>query len=289
MVSCNTVPTVQILSTTDDAIGRHEYDADIYSEENDGDSKHLTVEKHKPPEIDKLSTEDITHYIDTITAHSDKTIKQFTTKDLQSYIKNHSRLKIKVQMDSGASDCITADKTILKHFRNVKARKINTADINSQDCKIEGEGYMDLKTSNGEWLTIKTLYVPNASGTIISPTFIARDNPNFTSWHQMSHTDTGNAKIIFFHRQEYRPEVSLHMYLDNNCWYLDQSYLDTVRRAKGFNKVPLDIIHHRETFINSLNKAAEYELWHQRLLHPGQSCLNTIHNCVDGIPKLKRH
>ena len=52
------VPTVQILSTTDDAIGRHVYDADIYCEENDGGSDHLTVEKHIPPEIDKLSTED---------------------------------------------------------------------------------------------------------------------------------------------------------------------------------------------------------------------------------------
>ena len=56
---------------------------------------------------------------------------------------------------------------------------------------------MDIKTANGEWLTVKTLYVPNASGTIILPTFIAMDNCNFTSWHQMSHTDTGTAKIIF--------------------------------------------------------------------------------------------
>ena len=100
-------------------------------------------------------------------------------------------------MNSGASDCITADKTLLKHYKNVKSRRINTADINSKDFIIEGEGYMDIKTANGEWLTVKTLYVPNASGTIISPTFIAMDNCNFTSWHQMSHTDTGTAKIIF--------------------------------------------------------------------------------------------
>ena len=79
------------------------------------------------------------------------------------------------------------------------------------------------------------------------------------------------------------------MYLDNNYWYVDQSYLDTFHRAKGYNNIPMDIIFQRETLINSLNKAAEYELWHQRLLLPGKSCMDAIHNCVDGIPKLKRH
>ena len=280
---------VQILTNIDDDIGRRTYDADVYDEDNDGVLTHLKDEQNQPQELNNISLQDITSFIDTITEKSESTVKQFTTKDLQRHINNHWRLKIKVQMDSGASDCITADKTLLKQYRNVKSRKINTADINSQDCKIEGEGYMDIRTSSGEWLTIKTLYVPNASGTIISPTFIALDNPNFTSWYQMNHTDTGQAKIIFFHRQEYRPEVSIHMYLDNNCWYLDQSYLDTIRRAKGNTNIPISNIQTRDTLINSMNKAAEYEIWHQRLIHPGQKCMDTIHHCVDGIPKLKRH
>ena len=164
LVSCANIPAVQILSSTDEDIGRHEYKGDIYSEENDGIATHLTIEPHQPESINKLSTEDLTYYIDT--------------------------------------NCITANKTILKHFRNAKSRKINTVDVTLQECRIEGEGYMDLKTVNGEWLTTKMLYVPNATGTIISPTFIAMENSNFTSWHQMSHTDTGHAKIMFFHRQE---------------------------------------------------------------------------------------
>ena len=104
----------------------------------------------------------------------------------------------------------------------------------------------------------------------------------------MSHTDTGTAQIIFFNKNEYRPQVSLHMYEINNCWYLDQSYLATVDRAKGRRKhfIPTN---NYEPVVNSISKQAEYELWHQRLIHPGKTCMDAIHNCVDGIPSLKRH
>ena len=101
-------------------------------------------------------------------------------------------------MDSGASDCITLDKHLLKQFRHVKPRSLNTADVTSTEWRIEGEGLMDIQTATGDWLTIKTLYFPNASGTIISPTFIAANDPHFTSWNQLSHTDPGTAQIIFF-------------------------------------------------------------------------------------------
>ena len=226
--------------------------------------------------------------MDKISSHQ-PSIKQFTTADLRKHINDHWRLQIRVQMDSGASDCITNDKNLLKHYRNVKSRQVDTADATSTGCKIEGEGFMDIMTSNGEWLTIKTLYVPNASGTIVSPTYIAKESDHFTSWNQLSHTDTGTAQIVFFHRHEYRPKVTIDMYQRNNCWYIDQSYLATVRRVKGHNFIQPPEYHTDNTLINSLNKAAEYEVWHQRLLHPGHSCMDSIHHCVDGIPKLKRH
>ena len=104
----------------------------------------------------------------------------------------------------------------------------------------------------------------------------------------MSHTDTGTAQIIFFNKHEYRPQVSLHMYEVNNCWYLDQSYLETVRRAKGRLKTLIPT-NNFEPVVNSLSKQAEYELWHQRLIYPGKTCMDAMHHCVDGIPNLKRH
>ena len=230
MSSLNTSP-VQIQTITDDEINRLAYDADMYDGAEDTTlMADAIIENNNIDEahqISNLHLEDINCFIDTL-LQKDCTVKQFTNADLKTHVQQHWRLKIRVQMDSGASDCITPDKHLLKHFRHVKPREINTADVTSTGCRIEGEGLMDIQTSNGEWLTIKALYVPNASGTIISPTFIAKNDPHFTSWNQMSHTDSGQAKIVFFHRHEYRPHVTINMYQMNNCWYLDQSYLDTI-------------------------------------------------------------
>ena len=41
--------------------------------------------------------------------------------------------------------------------------------------------------------------------------------------------------------------------------------------------------------IHKLNKMTEYELWHQRLMHPGQTCMSNVDKCVTGIPTLTRH
>ena len=243
---------------------------------------------HTVPDLQVLSLQDINYFIDNLTQKGKPTLQQFTTADLKEHINGHWHLKICLQMDSGASDCITPDKSLLKHFKYVKSRSINTTDITSAGCQIEGEGYMDSHTASGDWLTVKVLYVPNASGIIISPTFIAKNDPHFTSWNQMSHTDTGTAQIIFFNKHEYRPKVSPHMYEFNNCWYLDQSYLETVHRAKGRSR-HLNSIDNKEHIVNSLSRPAEYELWHQRLIHPGKTCMDALHHCVDGIPSLKRH
>ena len=289
--STSDISPIHIENMVDAEINRLSYDADVY----DGTIHTPMMEDartgdylDKVQDIKKLRLDDINCFIDTLLRTRDAPMKQFTRHDLKNHVHQHWRLKIKVQMDSGASDCITHDKNLIKHFKHVKPRNINTADATSTNCRIEGEGFMDIQTASGDWLTVKVLYVPNASGTIISPTFIAANDPHFTSWNQMSHTDTGQAQIIFFHRYEYRPHITMNMYQMNNCWYLDQSYLNTVHRVRGYsNNYHFD--YDSDTTANSLTRAAEYELWHQRLLHPGQTCMDNLHHCVDGIPNLKRH
>ena len=281
---------INIHTIEDDNVNRLAYDADLYEGIHDAvmmqqQTHHTTI--NTANDLSHLPLDDINCFIDTLVQKKNNPMKQFTNNDLKQHIHQHWRLKIKIQMDSGASDCITPDKNLLKHFRHVKPRNINTADATSTGCRIEGEGLMDIQTATGDWLSVKTLYVPNASGTIISPTFIAANDSHFTSWNQMSHTDTGQAQIIFFHRHEYRPHVSFNMYQLHNCWYLDQGYLDTVHRVKG--RVNVMSITDSFPTVNSLSKQAEFELWHQRLLHPGQTCMDHIHQCVDGVPTLKRH
>lgn len=282
---------VTIQTIHDDDLNRRAYDADMY----DGavDTTDISTISPYPTtavdhELGNLHLDDINCFIDTLLQKQTQTVKHFTTADLKAHVNQHWRLKIQVQMDSGASDCITPDKNLLKQFRHVKPRAIDTADATSTGCRIEGEGFLDLQTSTGDWLTVKALYVPNASGTIISPTFIALNAPHFTSWQQMSHTDTGQAQIIFFHRHEYRPHVKFNMYQLNNCWYLDQSYVDTIHRVKGRNNIVWASQEPNPT-IHSVSKRAEYELWHQRLLHPGKTCMAHLNQCVEGLPPLKRH
>ena len=38
--------------------------------------------------------------------------------------------------------------------------------------------------------------------------------------------------------------------------------------------------------MNKLGNAARYELWHQRTAHAGQSVMESLHQHVDGVPKL---
>ncbi len=97
----------------------------------------------------------------------------------------------------------------------------------------------------------------------------------------MSHTDTRQAQIIFFHRHEHCPNITMNMYQMNNCWYLEQSYLDTIHRVEGCNNMILCSSNPDPTF-NSITKQAEYESWHQYLLHPGKSCMAHVNQCVDG-------
>ena len=288
--STSDISQINIESTHDAALNRLGYDADVYNgygNELDTPTIPTINSCDIVRDFNTLHLEDLNCFIDTLINKSTTPMKQFTNTDLKQHINQHWRLKIKIQMDSGASDCITPDKNLINQFRYVKPRGINTADATSTGCRIEGEGLMDIQTAAGDWLTVKMLYVPNASGTIISPTFIAANDPHFTSWTQISHTDTGQSQIMFFNRHEYCPHVIMNNQM-NNCWYLNQSYLDTIYRVRGRSNKVMDS-HLHTTTINNLTKPAEYELWHQRLLHPGNTCMDHIHKCVDGIRQLKRH
>ena len=41
--------------------------------------------------------------------------------------------------------------------------------------------------------------------------------------------------------------------------------------------------------IHKLNQSTEYELWHQRLMHPGETCMSHMDKCTAGVPHLSRH
>jgi len=147
------VSPIHIHTIEDVNLDRASYDADFFNGDMDADivAQAMTVQDvHTVPSLNSLSLEDMNCFIDTLTQKTTPTLKQFTTADLKQHINNYWRLKIRIQMDSGASDCITPDRNLLKHFTYVKLQDINTADVTSDGCRIEGEGYMDIQTSTGD-------------------------------------------------------------------------------------------------------------------------------------------
>ena len=59
--------------------------------------------------------------------------------------------------------------------------------------------------------------------------------------------------------------------MSNDLWYHDK----------------LSLQQHQPTNNRMLNNSANYELWHQRLIHPGMNTMDNMHKHALGIPKLK--
>ena len=127
---------MKIQPDIDNLIDRPSYDAHFYEGNNDGDSLHLTPTDSFENSLDNLSVTDIHTFMDKI-SNQQHTIKQFTTADLQKHINDHWRLPKRVQVDSGALDCITNDKNLLKQYRNVKSRQVALLMLLPLDAKLK--------------------------------------------------------------------------------------------------------------------------------------------------------
>ena len=68
--------------------------------------------------------------------------------------------------------------------------------------------------------------------------------------------------------------------MHNGLWYFIDEGL-TNKEIGSINKQSIAAI------INKLSTSATYELWHQRLVHPGQTTMQEIHQYVKGVPQLK--
>ena len=107
---------------------------------------------------------------------------------------------------------------------------------------------------------------------------------------QMTGLDTGNASITLFHRHDAKQNKCIDMKLVNNLWYIHQHYASLVTAA---NLTQVCLLHEytepEYIQVKRLTRTTEYELWHQRLMHSGHNCLDSIHLCTKGTPKLTRH
>ena len=282
---------VKILDADDHVKNLTAYDAELYTGTNDGDQHHLTNITVNDPE--DISTTDLYTTIN-LAQLSDKTKQTFNMDDIDQNTSITKILSIKMdlqqQMDSGANKNVTNDRRIIRNCSKITPIPIFGIGTDDAACHITEKGVTTLETTDGTDIDIIMYFSRNCSGTIISPNAIVRDNQTFTSWTQTSHLDTGSATICFYHRTDFTKNKTLLMHMRNDLWYLNQSYKNMIHAA---NKLQMCILQDDTAIspflIHKLDKSTEYELWHQRLLHPGHTAMDQIDKCTTGIPHLHRH
>ena len=270
------------------------YDAELIEDINDGLSNLNTQSNgsHEPDEtveIDKLST-----YLN-VAQHCDNTLDTFDykttllqTNETQAAVLNmRTNMEDNGQMDSGANRNVTNDKNILRNFTNINPIAVFGIGKDEAACHITGKGVLALETMEGTEMHIIMYYSSGCSGTILSPTAIVRHNKMFRGWIQHSYIDTGQGYVSFVHRKHESSNRTIPLVMSNDLWYVPQTYSNLVATAHKTKLCMLRPFQDDGTIrINKLSKITEYELWHQRLMHPGHKCMNTITSCAIGVPKL---
>ena len=182
------------------------------------------------------------------------------------------------QTDSGANRIVTNDISLLKNVTFIDPIPMGGCNKNDEAAiTCNAVGYISLRATCGTLLTAKAYYSDEVDGTIISPTTIIRhNNQNFGAWMQYSSVDdnAGHIELIGKHGQK---NLIFNTVSDNDLWFHDPESL-VVDNFSPSNPTPK---------IRKLSAAAKYELWHQRLGHPGINTMADIHKHVDGIPQLR--
>ena len=283
-----TRPGTQVHICNDETTNTYDADTNFWCYANVDTPKCLT-DCEDINAVNKTSLQDINNIIDELsdgntTPLTDEILEKKITEGwtLSAEVNPTIKLAVQGQMDSGANTCVTNNRRLLKHYKNTKSIPVAGINDNGPACYIQGYGYMDIVTEEGDWLSIKTYYAPQCSGTIISPNAIVQDHPEYTSWNQTSHLDKGEATLKLFNRSSWYKKKTIKMIKQNNLWFIKQPILNMIRRA---SKYPEDWNYRdiAEATIN-LTKAAQYELWHQRLLHPSSKIMTNMSKCVDGVP-----
>ena len=297
-----TVPNVQCLRIIDyEEYKRntHVHDADLYDDINDDDVHHLTHIDEQPSHVN--SVHDISHGdLTTIVKIAHSTNSSAVPSSCSFHALNDTihnchihNLQFNLdepQIDSGANKSVTNDRHILQTYKSITPIPVFGVGKDAIACHLLGYGYVTLNTNNHIPLQIRVYYSPSCSGTIISPNAVVRDNKIFTSWAQISHLDSGTATVQFFNRHNPHSRISINLQMHNSLWYAQQPYIKMRQQATLQDKICyLSSDTDDCTMIHTLNKATEYELWHQRLMHVGKNCLENIDKCAHGVPSLRRH
>jgi dUTP pyrophosphatase len=180
------------------------------------------------------------------------------------------------QTDSGANRIVTNDMKLLQNIKFIEPMPMSGCNSNEPaaiTCTAMGD--MTLQSKNLDRIKVKCYYLEQVDGTIISPTtIITQHKDKYNGWMQFSNCDNRTGKIKLIPRAGHS-EITFATICNNDLWYHDP---DSIGPTSNSSKTPQ---------INRLSNAAKFELWHQRLGHPGLSTMQIIHKHVKGITALK--
>ena len=180
------------------------------------------------------------------------------------------------QSDTGANTNATNNLNLLHDVVYIKPVQVNSASV-ANPMKMLAIGRIHLQCTNGEILKPISYYSPDIDGTIISPTAIVREfNDRFTGFSKVCDCSKKQGYLSFNTHDANAQQAIIPLTSKNDLWYHSFSTSHTPHSNLDTTKS-----------INRLSQAANYELWHQRLCHPGQTIMDTIHKHADNVPKLK--
>ena len=211
------------------------------------------------------------HHFEPITSLSQSNIHSVTNAD--------SRIEIfsAQQSDSGANTSATNNISLLHDVTYIKPLEVNSATKESP-MRMQAIGRLHIRTITGQVLKPICYYSSDITGTIISPDAIARQySDQIRGFRKICNCHTDRGYLIFTPSDDEREEMIIPLYSLNGLWYhKDMSYTTTSHHTQPSGKT-----------IHKLSTAASFELWHQRLCHPGSNAMQTIHKHCDGIPQLR--
>ena len=182
-----------------------------------------------------------------------------------------------IQSDTGANANITSDLSILTDVQWVEPVKCESAKKGAEiDIRAIGK-----YTIRGTTLTVNVYYCPDAHGTIISPTAIVRQHSSqFIGYQKFVNVDKSQGEITLISREG--ENVQIPLVGTNDLWYHTINHQSPLEEQMKYLTSQMT----KGVTINRLSDAAQWELWHQRLAHPGTNVLQATHKHADGVPKL---
>ena len=197
---------------------------------------------------------------------------------------NAKHLLISKQSDSGANTSATNNINLLTDVQYIDPVPVNSASNQAQPMKMLAVGKIHLRTITGHTINPTCYYSPDIDGTVISPDAICREFSNeFRGFSKICNTKENEGFLtldpVDWKKQDSHLHIILPLTSHNNLWYHDDAFAFPRAVFTGTNPP-------RPT-IRKLSQSANFELWHQRLCHPGNNIMANIHQHVKNVPPLK--